>query len=107
MKGSDLALDDAEREYFHSLGSGGKRRMSAKVQSISPPKIRKEYRCLTDQERQNLHDALNAMKSTLVGNQTEYDVFVLHHTFENAPEAHWGPAFLGFHREYLLDCKCA
>ena len=102
MTGSNKTLKDTERKYFNGFGSTGQRRMSVQAQSISTPKLRKEYRCLTNQERQNLHNALNAMKSTLVGNQTQYDIFVLHHTFENAPEAHWGPAFLGFHREYLL-----
>ena len=103
MKGSNTALNDYERNYFNSFGSTGKPPIiSGPIQPISKPKLRKEYRCLTDLERQNLHDALNAMKFTLIGNQTEYDIFVLYHTYVNAPEAHWGPAFCGFHREYLL-----
>ena len=97
------AFTDTDKKYFRSLGSreGKKLFPAPRFPTVPTPGLRKEYRCLTDRERQNLHDAFNAMKSKKVGDQTQYDIFVLHHIFKSAPGAHWGPAFLPWHRIFL------
>ncbi|PAV85952.1 hypothetical protein WR25_23547 [Diploscapter pachys] len=57
---------------------------------------RKEYRLLTQEERDKLHNALWEMKNT-----GEYDKFSrIHRKVENGG-AHAGPAFLPWHREFL------
>lgn len=75
--------------------------------SEGPTCLRKEYRTLSESSRRQLHEALNIMKTTVVDsnaneNRTEYDVFVGYHRFDVANGAHYGPAFLAWHREYLL-----
>lgn len=40
-------------------------------------------------------------------NHSEYETFVLHHTFDFSPEAHESPSFLIFHRIFiylLVEC---
>ena len=105
MSGRKDALDGASAKYFESHGSPGKTQaMFASRLSIATPtpKLRKEYRCLTDPERNKLHAAFQALKNTVfVGSQSVYDIYVLHHTFKYAPEAHWGPAFCPWHREFI------
>lgn len=66
-----------------------------------PKAIRKEYRRLTDEERNRFHVAINRLKSDTVDNLSKYDLLVLYHTPQQAPGAHWGPAFLPWHRELL------
>ena len=97
-----------QRHWFDSLGSGSeyrtshqrhKRQVSSGRRSKS---VRKEYRMLTDRERSRLHRAMNALKRTDVDGMSKYDVIAQMHAANRAPAAHFGPAFLGFHREYLL-----
>ena len=64
--------------------------------------VRKEYRMMTDFERNRFHDALNQMKTTLIDGISQYDIIVLNHGVNVAPGAHFGAAFLPFHREYVL-----
>ena len=71
------------------------------TQTGRPKVLRKEYRMMTDDERHRFHRALRLMKETMVGNFSQYDVIVLNHGATVAPGAHFGPAFLGFHREYV------
>lgn len=69
------------------------------------PRPRQEYRSLSDEQRNRLHDAFNQMRNTLVlggGGRTEYEVFVVYHRFYTAPGAHFGPSFVLWHREYIL-----
>ncbi|CAI4224858.1 unnamed protein product [Auanema sp. JU1783] len=58
---------------------------------------RKEYRMMTDQERQRWHNALNTLKQN-----GQYDTLSRQH-FEvgTGSGAHSGPGFLPWHREYL------
>lgn len=68
------------------------------------PAIRKEYHTLTDEELKRFHDCLKRMKNDPylgVSGVSEYNMFVYNHRNVSAPGAHEGPAFLGFHREFL------
>ena len=62
---------------------------------------------LTPKERKDFHDGINDMKRSMVeGNTNEYDVFVMYHQTAVSPAAHFGPSFLGWHREFLMRyCK--
>jgi len=59
--------------------------------------LRKEYRTLTKEEKDALHKAINEMKED--GN---YSLFVRHHRPRESPAAHFGVAFIGWHRVYLI-----
>ena len=86
-------------EYYEGGGGGGGGDDDYNL--WGPPCTRKEYRQLSDQERNNFHAALNAMKSNSVGGISEYDIFASKHIGANSPGAHRGAAFLPWHREYL------
>lgn len=59
--------------------------------------IRKEYRMLSDDERNRLHSAFLQIK-----NNGEYDrLATIHSQFANSGSAHSGPAFLPWHREFI------
>lgn len=65
--------------------------------------VRKEYRMLSDDERQRYHAALRQLK-----NSGEYDrLAVIHSQFASAGGAHSGPAFLPWHREYIKRIEIA
>ncbi|CAJ0949698.1 unnamed protein product, partial [Mesorhabditis belari] len=59
--------------------------------------IRKEYRMMSDEERERFHSALNTMKK----NGKFDEIAAIHAGFGNMGGAHSGPAFLPWHREYL------
>ena len=69
----------------------------------TPQRIRKEYRQLSSEERNSLHDTLNKMKKTFPfdRNISIYDFLVQFHRKCMAPTAHFGAAFLPWHRQYL------
>ncbi|KJH47075.1 hypothetical protein DICVIV_06835 [Dictyocaulus viviparus] len=69
--------------------------------------IRKEIRMLNDVERQNLWNAMNKLKSIDIDNITIWDLHTLVHYPDSAPGAHWGPAFLPWHREFLRQFEIA
>lgn len=69
--------------------------------------VRKEYRMLTETERNNLNQAMNALKSKYIDNVTIWDLHTLIHYPDSAPGAHWGPAFLPWHREFLRQFELA
>uniref|UniRef100_A0A7E4W5S9 Tyrosinase_Cu-bd domain-containing protein n=1 Tax=Panagrellus redivivus TaxID=6233 RepID=A0A7E4W5S9_PANRE len=71
------------------------------------PVIRKEYRMLSDEERGKLNQAMNALKSKFIDNVTIWDLHTLIHYPDSAPGAHWGPAFLPWHREFLRQFELA
>ncbi|KHN81078.1 Putative tyrosinase-like protein tyr-3 [Toxocara canis] len=69
--------------------------------------IRKEYRMLSEWERDQVHRAMNALKNRWIDNITAWDLHTLVHYPDSAPGAHWGPAFLPWHREYLRQFEVA
>ncbi|XP_013382611.1 putative tyrosinase-like protein tyr-3 [Lingula anatina] len=73
------------------------------------PLPRKEYRLLSPAEKWRFHRALHAMKVTMVPNTefSEYDIFTAYHQATEAPGAHFGPAFLPWHREFIKRFETA
>ncbi|VDO69564.1 unnamed protein product [Haemonchus placei] len=69
--------------------------------------IRREIRMLSAEERQKLWNAMNALKETKIDNITVWDLHTLVHYPDSAPGAHWGPAFLPWHREFLRQFEVA
>jgi len=59
--------------------------------------IRKEYRRLTPDEVRAYHAALNALKVN-----RQYRTLITFHRPAASPGAHFGPAFLPWHRCYLI-----
>ncbi|KAK5972623.1 Tyrosinase protein tyr-3, partial [Trichostrongylus colubriformis] len=59
--------------------------------------IRKEFRVMTDDERQNYITAMWTIK----GNGDYDDIARIHSQFITSPGAHSGPAFLPWHREFI------
>ncbi|XP_013382548.1 uncharacterized protein LOC106153243 [Lingula anatina] len=68
---------------------------------------REEYRSLTKEKRDRFHRALNRLKNSFVDGVREYDIFVGYHRANLSPGAHFGPAFLPFHRELLFRLERA
>ncbi|VDM95248.1 unnamed protein product [Thelazia callipaeda] len=65
--------------------------------------IRKEYRMLTDQERNRFHNALKKLKSS-----GEFEnMALIHGRAAVSGGAHSGPAFLPWHREFLKRFEIA
>uniref|UniRef100_A0A915DFA9 Tyrosinase copper-binding domain-containing protein n=1 Tax=Ditylenchus dipsaci TaxID=166011 RepID=A0A915DFA9_9BILA len=65
--------------------------------------VRKEYRMMSDEERDRFHAAFRQLK-----NSGEYDrLSVIHSQFASAGGAHSGPAFLPWHREYIKRIEIA
>ncbi|VDM47319.1 unnamed protein product [Toxocara canis] len=83
------------------------RRRRSIVGSPMRKSIRKEYRMLSEWERDQVHRAMNALKNRWIDNITAWDLHTLVHYPDSAPGAHWGPAFLPWHREYLRQFEVA
>lgn len=67
-------------------------------------RVRKNYKDLTAQERQDYVDAVKWLKN----NTTTYDDFVrLHNDNFSTGALHTGPSFLAWHRKYLLEFENA
>ncbi|KAK3086853.1 hypothetical protein FSP39_024431 [Pinctada imbricata] len=66
------------------------------------PRIRKEYRRMTESERNAYHHAINLLKRIPLGKSNRYDVLAAIHQGGAIGVAHEGPNFLGWHRVYLL-----
>ncbi|KIH53428.1 hypothetical protein ANCDUO_16447 [Ancylostoma duodenale] len=73
----------------------------------STKSIRREIRMLSADERDRLWRAMNALKATTIDNITVWDLHTLVHYPDSAPGAHWGPAFLPWHREFLRQFEVA
>uniref|UniRef100_A0A914ND84 Tyrosinase copper-binding domain-containing protein n=1 Tax=Meloidogyne incognita TaxID=6306 RepID=A0A914ND84_MELIC len=56
---------------------------------------------MVDSERKQLQLALNGLKSKHIDNVSIWDLHTLVHYPNSAVAAHWGPAFLPWHREFL------
>ncbi|VDN05883.1 unnamed protein product [Thelazia callipaeda] len=71
--------------------------------AILQKSVRKEYRMLTNAERNRFHDAVRRLKRS--GN---YDVLSrIHQQMASSSGAHSGPAFLPWHREYVKRVEIA
>ncbi|CAI2352169.1 unnamed protein product [Caenorhabditis sp. 36 PRJEB53466] len=69
--------------------------------------IRKEIRMMSPSELRDLGLAMNGLKSRQIDNITAWDLHTLVHYPDSAPGAHWGPAFLPWHREFLRQFEIA
>ena len=56
---------------------------------------------LSDEEIERFHAAINTLKRTPAGVSNYYDSLSDFHLARKAPAAHNGPAFLGWHKQYL------
>ena len=62
--------------------------------------IRKNVKNLTAAEKQELVNAIKALKAS-----GRYDQYVLSHANANMMQIHSCPAFLTWHRQFLLDLE--
>lgn len=62
---------------------------------------------MTPKEITALNQAMNALKAKMFDNITLWDLHTVIHYPESAPGAHWGPAFLPWHREFLRQFEVA
>lgn len=103
-----LQLSHDNINYIKSLQRemNMKRRMNRytryKRQAAAPPAVRREIRTLSDTERQAFFDAVNTLK-----NDGSYDALANMHMGIVIDSGHEGPAFLGWHREYLVAFETA
>ncbi|CAI5449374.1 unnamed protein product [Caenorhabditis angaria] len=58
-------------------------------------------------ELRDLAIAMNGLKNREIDNITAWDLHTLVHYPDSAPGAHWGPAFLPWHREFLRQFEIA
>lgn len=65
------------------------------------PRIRKEYRMLSDRERYLFHRAINMLKADTSVAPNKYDALGRLH-FMSVGRAHFGPNFLPWHRLFLV-----
>ncbi|KAK3103019.1 hypothetical protein FSP39_015807 [Pinctada imbricata] len=63
--------------------------------------FRKEYRMMTNEERARFHRAVLLLKQDTSVQPNLYDAICNLHPNVRAPNAHYGPAFLGYHRVLL------
>ena len=100
QNGSHWQPTKKQKKWFENLGlrtEGRRKRRQAQGKAI-----RREYRMMTDAQRDAYHRAINTLKNTYVDGMNRYDVFVNYHQPDQAPAAHFGPAFYGFHREMVF-----
>ena len=102
---------ESQKRWWNSLGmkaqmdrmqEGGSGRQKRQTTAGRERARRKEYRALSDNERARFHHAVNVLKNSYMDGESKYDMFVRYHQAKEAPGAHFGPAFLGWHRELLL-----
>ncbi|KRZ75246.1 putative tyrosinase-like protein tyr-3, partial [Trichinella papuae] len=74
--------------------------------SLKPAK-RREIRMLERGEWKKLLKSMNQLKNDTINGLSKYDIFAIIHSPKYAPGAHFGPAFLPFHRELLKNFELA
>ncbi|CAJ0948738.1 unnamed protein product, partial [Mesorhabditis belari] len=63
--------------------------------------VRKEYRMMSDYERQRFHGAVNTLKQSGTYDQ----IAKMHSQMSQSGGAHSGPAFLAWHREFIKEVE--
>ncbi|KAL4233985.1 hypothetical protein ACF0H5_005640 [Mactra antiquata] len=90
--GNDYLIDSVGQEWLNSL-----------FYIPTEPRVRREYRMISDEERFQLHDALVKMKNDTSVKPNKYDLFAsIHARRSTRNSAHRGTGFLGWHRVYTL-----
>ncbi|VDI04992.1 Hypothetical predicted protein [Mytilus galloprovincialis] len=69
--------------------------------------VRKEYRMLTKKEREDYHAAINRLKNDKSLKPNVYDCLANFHRSSSVKNAHFGPAFLPWHRLFLTIVETA
>ncbi|XP_071173904.1 tyrosinase-like protein 1 [Mytilus edulis] len=88
---------------YEMEGTRTKRQASRRRRRL---RIRKEYRILSDTERNNFHRAINMLKRDTSVRPNRYDALGLLHQ-RLVDDIHHGAAFLPFHRVLLVVCENA
>ena len=89
---------DIQKDWFASLGT---RPVTDRGKRV----VRKELRTLTTEEWQSFVDAVWSAAETYPDDNdttSEYQLMVTNHLQVTAPAAHYGAAFLTWHREFLF-----
>ncbi|KAH3800443.1 uncharacterized protein LOC127838738 [Dreissena polymorpha] len=76
-------------------------RQAPEVEIPRQPRVRKEYRMLTDRERTLFHRAMNMLKADKSVSPNKYDAMGRLH-YMSVARSHFGPNFLPFHRLLLV-----
>ncbi|XP_063442826.1 uncharacterized protein LOC134723112 [Mytilus trossulus] len=79
---------------------------SKSQRTASQPRQRREYRMLTDQERDDYHKAINDLKKDTSVRPNKYDAFAEYHQ-NTRYNAHNGVGFVGWHRYFLVMYELA
>ncbi len=99
---SNQTWNDWLRQLERGKGKGSRSLLRSKRQTQQDLRaVRKEYRQFTDDERVRFQQALNKLKYDKIDTKSKYDLLIIYHTPSESPGAHWGPAFLPLHREWL------
>lgn len=105
-KPSPMSFTDGQKAWAEKLGRRPKRRRQKRQASgggyVDNRAIRREYRVMSDEERERFHTAVRRLKSTYMDGISKYDIVTGYHLAAASPGAHFGPAFLGYHRELLF-----
>ena len=78
-----------------------------KRQTSTSKCTRREYRKMSDHERNAFHHAVNVLKHDTSVHPNKYDALALLHTSEGIKSAHDGAGFPGWHRIYILMFEVA
>ncbi|XP_045191870.2 uncharacterized protein LOC123548569 [Mercenaria mercenaria] len=90
--GDDYSIRESDQKWLDSL-----------FYLPTEPRVRKEYRMLTDEERYQFNDAFVKMKNDRSVIPNKYDLISsIHSRRSTRNSAHRGTGFLGWHRVYTL-----
>ncbi|GAB1597294.1 uncharacterized protein LOC115225177 [Argonauta hians] len=86
------------RDYINTLID----RFTSAAQNATTKRVRKEYRMLTDEERDNYHRAIWMMRQDTTVLPNKFEIVADLHFGPVTNSAHGGPGFLPWHRIYML-----